>query len=371
MIIYIEPTLHIVDTQSDFILTTKDKNLKLNISKKQKELTYQLLKQLKNDENITPLLKDKTSFEYKLFYLLRKHNIISVEKYVDETISVKGILRIFGPLEFLKIIQEQISDRSYIEEMEFGHSLRFHREEGHTKDVHVYLSKENMYITTDQLNRVANITTNNTIINKYAAYVFLEQFQNKTVDLDNAILKIDLTMYTNEQTFLITSPINENNFSNSILVDRILSNFEINFDYETFFPLVYCVLYCYTSKVQITALGFDKEDTIRNLIILLMQDEEDHSWLQIIGNDREYEINKDSFFHKFLNIYFSKTVAISYDQGIKVIKSDSLSVSYTKNKVCNENSLFLTLLMNNQFSGKELTVNGNKILSTKLQESIY
>ncbi|NDI36716.1 hypothetical protein [Chengkuizengella sediminis] len=368
---YIEPTLHIVDIDSDFILTTKDKNLKMNLNDKQKELTYQLLKTIKLNPNISPLLEDNKSFESKMLQVLMKNNMVSLEHDQEEYADLKGINCIHGPLALLKSIQQQLSEKSQIIEDELGQTLCLHNNVMDGKEVYVYVCKDSLYITTKPSNKLNNYTIDSVMMDQYAAFVFLEKLRDDVLDINDVhIIKIDLTIYNNEFDYLITEQVNELNYSNSCLVDYKLSGYDIEFNKENYFPLVHCTLHDLESKSNLYSIGYDKEDAIRNLFVILNCSNKGEQY-QIRGCNTEYPLNSESFLRKLLSIYFSINISIHNKEGHKELKSDNLTAIYTGENTCNEYTLFLTLLINHQFKGKELKISGNEIINEQLQGIMY
>ncbi|MDP5272679.1 hypothetical protein [Chengkuizengella axinellae] len=369
MNVYIEPTLHIVDIDSDFILTTKDKNLKMNLSDKQKDLTYKLLQKIKLNSNISLLLEDNKSFESQMLQVLMKNNIVRLHTDEEESVIIKGIHCIHGKLSFLKSIQQQISTKSKMIESNYGQSLCLDDEVLNKKEIYVYVCRESLYIATKPLNKLNTYTVDSEMMEQYASFVLMEKLRDDVLDIrDTVIIKIDLTLYNNEIDYLITEQVNEINYSNSCLVDDKLSGYTVDFNVENYFPLVQCKYQGVESNRNLSSIGYDKEDAIRNLFIILNGSGIDEQYF-IRGSHTEYPLNSESFLRKFINIYFSKKIYIHHiEEDHKQFKSDNMTIIYKGKNTCNEHTLFLTLFVNHQFEGKELKISGNEIINEQLKE---
>lgn len=364
MKLFLDPTLHIVDTNVSFIITTKNINLKMNIGEAERKKTYQLIQKLRSGGEIEEYLSHPSQFECKLVKLLLSKGIISNSHLEINHIDWSTISTIYAPFEFLQEISNFIDVKHTIQDddedpcISIEH-LRSSDSPGET--LHIQVTRDYLYVSQEKRRIVHSHALQNSLYLKYAAIVMIEKLAKNELQCKlNEILKIDLSLYTNEITKIETNHINELNLMNSLLAEKQFG-YQLSIDYERFFPLVYTSVKDTESNVERYAIGFDETDVSRNLLFILQ--EIDH--VSFVNRNKEYhcnhKLNVDSFIKKFFAIYFSHELQITDDTEQKTYSTNQYSITMSNNSNMCLTSLFLTLLLNQITDVKGVYSNETKL----------
>lgn len=349
----VDPTLHIIDTERDFFITTKNMNLKLVLNDAQKQRVYDFLDKIKKKQNIEEFIVDSKQFERKFLNILISKGLVKKDFVEESLFNHLPFNAIHAPAEFNTIINEQFESTIVYKEEEQSSYLFIEDNNALPNEIYIYIYEDCFYLTTKKINlEPVNLCP---IHIQHAAYVFLDKVKNyKFNSLDEEILKVDLSIYTNEIQTIKTTNINEENFLQSLFVDSRLSGNSIYFDMEQFFPLIQIQYQLSPGEERIYSFGFDQHDALRNLLYVL-EERGLISGRESVYN-HEFKLNNDSFFKKYMSIYFDQNdIQFNYLVNGKEMVCNG-QVFTVKNSNCCENSLLLSIFYNRIYGKKEVSV---------------
>ncbi|WP_096156417.1 hypothetical protein [Bacillus sp. FJAT-45066] len=360
---YLHPTFYIIDTENDFYMCTKDVNLKIGLNKLQKEKVYHLVEKLKkhSDGDVTEQLDP---FELQIFQLLikKKFYIYHVKR---ERAYIPAIRSITGPTYFLEVVKkewEMEESLSVLTEdtLHFTH----HEREEKQFDLTVHICENTMYIYKNENIKVekSKETINRQLL-RYAAYVFVEKLESDNLnmeDLERNLLKIDLSMYTNEVENVPFTFITYENYLSSYWADKNLRNVQVEINEEVNFPLTTVNYKDQNWNNTLTVLGFDVNDAINNLLTILMNEREVPKVFHY-GQFSKKPLDENNllFFTKYIEIKLRKKMELLSSEN-KVGLNLDLDVKWVeKRDDYNEWTLLLTLYENNMQLKQEVMVHAN------------
>ncbi|GAA0362280.1 hypothetical protein [Bacillus horti] len=316
MKIILDPTLHIIDTEKDFIVTTNEINLAFHLGDPERKKIYELLKHIENQQSISENMHSLQTFEAKFLKVLLNKGVAKIETEMEQESSKEAFpfQEIVGPKSFLAILQEHLPfscELNLATELNGSAQLFISNNDTKQDKLFVYIYEDFLYLSLEEC-PYAQGGTESDIQLEYAAYVLLEKLEKGKLDDLNtdALLKIDLAIYTNDIKKLATRNIHEAQLLDSFLNEGRLTGHSIQVDYESYFPLVYVTYHAFNRVIY--SYGFDQQDAFFNLLYLI---ENDDQVKEKIGKrinprtsfEKEYELDKDSFLLKFMSIYFNES----------------------------------------------------------------
>lgn len=366
MKVWVDPSLHIIDTPQTFIITTQQKNLKANISQQQRQQTYTLLQQLKDGEDPQTYLDDPTCFEAKMIKLLLHHQLISYTgpKHHQQQAVWQSIPTLVGPSAFLELVSTHLPVPHTLER-DGEYTLLSPENSSHRGErMYIHVSNRCLYLDREPLSRKVQNDIPALPFLRYATYVFLEKLENEELQhSDDELIKVDLTLYTNEITRIQKRKIDETCFEHSLYAEETLSGYRLTVDYERFFPLVYTALEQHETETVHAALGFDQTDAFRNLIFLLEELGESHPVQRSQKSLPSYKLDRDTFIQKFYAVYFADRLTMKDEENGKRFCCQSGKINIPHTLKVNANSCFLTILLNETLKDREgVTMHGIEIL---------
>lgn len=229
MKVNIDPSLHIVDTNSAFFIVTKYVNLELKIKTEEKrQKVYRILDDIRSEKDISKFLNSNSPFDKKIINILLENKIISQERDFVEK-EIPKLNKLYGPYNFLEIIKKELMLEENIKVINGESYLSISRDE-YLDKIHVYLTNDSLYISNQKIPFVYYMKKGSENYIKYAAFVFLEKILLEELNFANDdIYKIDLRTYTNEVKRIIKQPIDCDNFTDSYLADSNISGNNVNF----------------------------------------------------------------------------------------------------------------------------------------------
>ena len=355
-----DSTLHIVDTKSHFFLTTQKLNLQINLTSKERQKVYQLLERLKKQEDLSDILSSSAQFEAKFLRLLMNKGIVT-EQSGDEEATIKlPFSKLVAPDSFISAIHRELggayaNDLATDEEQEWW----------------AYIYEDYLYLTASDNRYLLKQQPLLPIQHEHAAYVWLEQCtQLEPLELMDKVIRIDLSIYTNELKRLITSGLDEDNFIDSVWCDSNVTGNKLLIDVESFFPLVRVdyVLQGKEEQYVITAFGFDQRDAIRNLIFMLHNSQEHmliNAEFSIQGKGEDtFELDQDSFLLKLLAIYFREdNLTLNVKPDLKELVSEH-DILVADNRLYCANSLLFSLYYQKAVGGGGVLLHDHEIVRT-------
>lgn len=355
-----DSTLHIVDTKTHFFLTTQKLNLQINLTYEERQKVYQLLERLKKQEDLTDIISNSSQFEAKFIRLLMNKGIVMEQSGDEETTMAVPFSRLVAPDSFMSVIHRELggawtNDLATDEEQEWW----------------AYIYGDYLYVTTSDNRYLLKQQPLLPIHHEHAAYVWLEQCpQLEPSELMDKVIRIDLSIYTNERKLLITSGLDEDNFVDSVWCDSNVTGHKLLIDVEAFFPLVRAdyVLQGKEEQHVVTAFGFDQRDAIRNLIFLLHNNQEHtliNAEFSIQGKGEDtFELDQDSFLLKLLAIYFSEeNITLNVKQDLKELVCE-YDVMVADNRLYCANSLLFSLYYQKAVGGGGVLLHDHDIVRT-------
>lgn len=366
----VDPTLHIIDTQTDFILTTKKINLSFNLGSAERIKVYAMLDKLRKGRSAPNEWDDRGAFEAKLFKLLLNKGVIW-ERELEEEVVRLPFNQIYAPRKFLEVLNKNLgfafewkdkSDQSRTTNAYDTWHLQLLDESAADHSVYVYIFEDCFYLSSTNSWRTSTRTFSELHL-EHAAYVFIDKLKKKELDqLCTDVLRIDLSIYNNDIQRLVTENIDEDHLLESIVAAEHLTGNKLKLDYEQFFPLVHAQIELAEAQKVLYSFGFDQRDALRNLLFILKNEEMGNIVKHSTSYKKEFELDKDSFLLKFMNIYFNQEeLSIqSSDEGKKIICE---GVTYTlTDGACSKNSLFLSVYFNQRMGNKGALSYGNEVL---------
>ncbi|WP_223068536.1 hypothetical protein [Paenibacillus caui] len=357
MKIRLDPTLHIVDIPSSFFITTQKINLKLKVNDKERLAVYRFIEKLKNNADS---LNDLSPFESKLFEVFKDKGIVNLEGETNKLGKVALPFRkLYGPADFLECLERELTP--YGEFILDGPCiLNLQPSSSSEQDLYVVVGRDSMYISRSKIDLHPNEYARERIepnYYRYAAYVFLDQYE-AFEHLEDEIFKVNLTIYTNDMNALSLCGIDEHHFLSSVLCETQLTGNVLHIDRELFFPLYFVEFSEGLSGNVYHSFGFDQEDAVRNLLYLMKQSGEYHN-IHIEGrNGGLFELEKDSFIVKYINLYFKEKVRLYNLESKKKMEGTHFSLESDNFKYCGS-SLLITLFYNHVYKGKEAVKHGS------------
>lgn len=370
----IDPTLHIIDTESDFILTTPTMNLAFNLALPERQRVYELLNRLKAGEDMYEDSLDSNQFEAKLIKVLINKGIATFEteeKQKEEKGEGVSFKAIYAPSHFLKIIHKELGSSWELAKRDndaptsISTYLWYAKEESESNrsinKVYLYIFEDCMYLSTEERPMIQEGVDSEVFL-AYAAYVFLDKLKKGELNqiTDEVVLKIDLSYYMNHIQQLAAQRINEELLLTSILAEPRLTGHQIHLDYESYFPLV--LVEYRNPQHSFYALGFDQHDALRNLLFLIEEQGVEHRIQRGTGYKKEFELNKESFLQKYMSIYFEQedVELRSLEGGKEMICAEQKY--WVQDWECCANSLLLTLFLNSRPTNKGVVIHENEII---------
>ncbi|CAG9621197.1 hypothetical protein [Sutcliffiella rhizosphaerae] len=343
MITYLDPTIYIIDTETDFYICTKEKNLKLVLEDVYKNKVYKLIEELKKDGHYT----SSDNFEMKIRQLLLDKGILTYQNKNKE-IDLDGLSAIVGPIKLLETVKEEFGDRVHLNEQ--INMLIIHNSTK-TDPIYVSVRNNNMCLSSKMFENTMQEKLNDEYLT-YAGYVLLEQLRKKTFqieDLSHYIVAINLDSYENTVRKITLNQINYKNFKSSVLFDRDIINGTIDFDYHSYFPFI-CIRYN-TSEIEkeLFVFGLSEEDAINNLLHLLSNLHDDIDYLPI----EKVSLEKiDTLLKKLIYIKLQKKLEISEIENMVHVFIGEDKYSYPSDSNFHPISYALSLYFNEMYVSK-------------------
>lgn len=344
MKIILEPSLYIMENEIDFFITTQNINLKLVLNKDQKLNVYTFIDKIKKNQGKNIDTTDLNTFENKMLNLFLNKGIAwdkesEIDLKTNESLSFN---KIYGSLTFLHVLQGHFNHDSQIKESNNGCYIHFEERKHKQASIYLYQGNEQLYLSPIFIQEAIQITWK-PIYEEYAAYSFLEFIKkNDLQKLEEFIIKIDLSIYTQNIEYLNYSHINENTFMHSIKVEPNLSNYQLEIDHENYFPLVSLQYFSTKNKNEkLHAVGFDQQDALRNLIFLLMEQSNDNNMHILNSYCEQYLLEQDSFLNKYINLVLNI-------KGAEIREKQIEQNTIHANNDCCMNSLFISYMLNHK-----------------------
>ncbi|WDF49012.1 hypothetical protein PQ460_13430 [Paenibacillus sp. KACC 21273] len=344
MKIILEPSLYIMENEIDFFITTQSINLKLVLNKQQRLNVYTFIEKIKRNQGKNIDTLDLNIFENKMLDLFLNKGI-AWNKEIETDLKAKESLpfnKIYGSLTLLHILKNHFKHNSQIKESNHEYYIHFEELKHRQASIYLYQGNEQLYISPISIEEAIQVNWK-PIYEEYAAYSFLEFIQNNNLQkLEEFIIKMDLSIYTQTIEYLTYTSINEKNFISSIKADPILSNYQLEIDHENYFPLIYLQYYSIKNEQEkFHAIGFDQQDALRNLVFLLMEKSNDNNMHILNPYCEKYLLEQDSF----LNKYISTVLNI---KGKEITEKQIGNYRKNAENTCCMNSLFISYMLNHK-----------------------
>lgn len=371
MELHIDSALHIIDTETDFIITAKGINLSFKLGASERKKVYELLERVRNGQSISEEIQKQGTFEAKFLMLLYQKGVI-YEKSTGHELGKLPFNKIYAPLSFLSIVRENLglasewreeTDENGIDSEDFS-CLHFFDEEVAERSVYVYVFENCFYLSVknDWQKRVSTLSE---LHLEHAAYVFLDKLKKQELGgWEKHVLQIDLSIYNNDIQELAQQDIDEDRLLESVLINEQLTGNKIKLDFDQYFPLVFVEFQLRDGEKSFYSFGFDQRDALRNLLYILEQEGFGGRVKRSLEYKQEFELNKDTFLKKYMCIYFDQEeLMLQHTNEGKIISCEGINYTLVNTQCC-ENSLFVSLYFNQKMGNKGAYIYGNEALRT-------
>ncbi|KMJ59130.1 hypothetical protein AB685_08705 [Bacillus sp. LL01] len=340
MKVFLDPTIYIIDTENDFYICTKEKNLKLVLNEASRNRVYQIIKTLKAGE---PVASDH-AFDGKILQLLLEKGMATTLEKKKE-VSFDDIHRISGPPPFIEVLKRECGHK--VESVDGDSFLLINGSIGEY-ELHVTFLESEMYISNYA------IDTNNSEVwsddyLEYAAHVFLEQLQQKAIQpslLKSGIMVIDLSIYENTSRMIAQNHINYKNFKSSIFMNEKLNKGPVTFDFKHYFPFVRLSYQSDWLENDLVSIGFQEEDAINNLLQLLARHFQMEATIDLLPIDKVETEKVKTLLKKLWFIKFQQELEIEETNDSLYLAINKQTYSHPKTPTINPISYLLTLHLN-------------------------
>lgn len=340
MNIFLDPTTYIIDTETDFYICTKEKNLKLMLKEPSRNRVYQIIKALKAGE---PFASANAFDEKVVKLLLDKGMATTLEK--KKEISFEGISHISGPPSFIEVLKRECGKQ--VEHVD-GNAILVLDDDGGKHELHITFFKSDMYISNYALESNKTEDWSDDYL-EYAAFVFLEKLQQKAIQpslLTSGIMVIDLSIYENSSTMIARKHINYKNIKSSYFMNEKLNKGPVSFDFKQYFPFV-CLSYRSDwLEGELVSIGFQEEDAINNLLQLLAHHFQMDSTIDLVPIEKIETVKVKTLLKKLWFIKFQQELEIEETNDTVFLTIDEQSYSQPKDPTMNPISYLLTLHLN-------------------------
>ncbi|WP_404348160.1 hypothetical protein LG311_19750 [Sutcliffiella horikoshii] len=340
MNIFLDPTTYIIDTESDFYICTKEKNLKLVLNEASRNRVYQTIKALKAGETVA----SENAFDRKVVQLLLDKGMATTLEKKKE-ISFEGISRISGPPPFIEVLKRECGHQ--IENVD-GDSLLLVNDTIGKYELHITFINNEMYISNYAIDTNISEGWSNDYL-EYAAYVFLEQLQQKAIQpslLTSGVMIIDLSVYENTSRMIEREHISYKNFKSSYFMNEKLNNGPVAFDFKNYFPFVCLSYQSDWLEKDLVSIGFQEEDAINNLLHLLAHHYHMETTIDLVSIEKVETVKVKTLLKKLWFIKYQQQLEMDETNDSVSLTIDELTYSHPKNPTINPISYLLTLHLN-------------------------
>ncbi|WP_404445949.1 hypothetical protein LG307_20420 [Sutcliffiella horikoshii] len=340
MKVFLDPTTYIIDTENDYYICTKEKNLKLVLNEASRNRVYEIIKALKAGEPVD----SEHAFDQKVVQLLLEKGMATTLEKKKE-ISFDGINRISAPPSFIHVLKRECD---HLVESIDGGSLKLVNDRMGKFELHVTFFQNEMYISNYAIDPHNSEVWSNDYL-EYAAHVFLEKMQQKAIEpslLVRALMVIDLSIYENTTRMIEKTHINYKNFKNSYFLNEKLNKGPVTFDYKYFFPFVCLTYQTDWLENELVSIGFQEEDAINNLLQLLAQHSQVKATIDLLPIEKIDTEKVKTLVKKLWFIKFQQEVEIEETYDFLNLAIDNQSYSHPKTPTVNTISYLLTLHLN-------------------------